>query len=227
MAAQLLDCTARALQGSRLGYVSAFIFQGQLTEARRGTRIAADAFRTDERAWIELEPIKPTFLAPADKKFPAAFSCEIYLKNVGKTVARDVSVKAQSLFASDRFGNNAEVVKNTQDKFLLSGNKEAGTGKPVLVPRNPLSRVLAPNTVSVVPFKLGCMAPQAFPSGYSRREYIVGRIDYCDEFRVKHWLKFCFYVADAKGEVWACQEGNDEDRNSESPTQENACGINE
>lgn len=204
--------------------VSAYIFQGQLIEARRTTTMTAESFRVDERAWVEIEPIKPTFLSPADAKFSAAFICNIYPKNVGKTVARDIVVKAQDIIAMEDFGSNAEVMRNTQDKMLLGQFKEMGTNKPVVVPSNPIPKVLAPNTVSPVPFRLTCQSPQTFPSGHQTISYMVGRIDYCDQFEVRHWLKFCFYVVNARGEVWACQEGNDEDRNPETLTPETTCG---
>jgi hypothetical protein len=45
--------------------------------------------------------------------------------------------------------------------------------------------------------------------------YLIGRIDYADDFGVKHWIKFCFYVGEANGELWNCHEGNDEDRSPE------------
>jgi hypothetical protein len=187
-------------------------------------RQSAESFRIDERAWIEIEPIKPLLLTPGNDKFPTLFTCNIYPKNVGKTVARDIVVKAQDLGSMEEFGRNAEDMRSTQDKMLLNGFKEMGTNKPVIVPSNPVPKVLGPNTVSPVPFRMTCEAPQVFRDGHQAMHFMVGRIDYCDQFRIKHWLKFCFYAVNARGEVWACQEGNDQDRNPETPAPETTCG---
>jgi hypothetical protein len=191
--------------------------------ANAALRQSTDSFRIDERSWIEIEPIKPTLLAQADPKFSATFTCNIYPKNVGKTVARDIVVKAWDFGGAEEMGNNAEEMRNTQDKLLLDKFKEMGTGNPVIIPTNPVPKVLAPNSVSPVPFRLTCAAPQVFPSGHQFMHYMIGRIDYCDQFQIRHWLMFCFYVVNARGEVWACKEGNDEDRNPETPLPENSC----
>ncbi len=198
-------------------FYSAWIFQGQLDETRK-------VFRIDERAWIEIEPIKPTLLVPQNAKFPATFTCNIYPKNAGKTVARDIAVKAWDFSGTEEMGNNAEAMRNIQDKLLLDRFKKMGNGNPVIIPSNPVPKVLAPNSVSPVPFRLTCQAPQVFPNGTQFIHYMIGRIDYCDQFQIKHWLKFCFYVVNARGEVWACKQGNNEDRNPEMPTPETTCG---
>ncbi len=181
-------------------------------------RQSAESFRTDERAWVEIEPIKPTFIAPADDKQSAAFTCDLYPKNAGRTVARNIVVKAWDFGASEGLGDNADAVQNTQDKLLLREKDN-----PVVAMGNPIPKTLAPNSSSPVPFRLTCQAPQVFPSGHQFMHYMIGRIDYCDEFQVRHWLKFCFYVVNAKGEVWACHEGNDEDRNTEEATTQTKC----
>jgi hypothetical protein len=77
-------------------------------------------------------------------------------------------------------------------------------------------KTLAPGMVSSVPFPLNGQEPQVFPNG-DIVSYLIGRIDYVDEFKVPHWMKFCFYVGNARGEIWNCQEGNDEDNNPEIP----------
>jgi len=202
---------------------SALVFQGQLTEARRATNLTSESFRIDERAWIEIEPIKPALLSQ-DAKFGATFTCDIYPKNAGKTVARDIVVNAHDLGAMEGFGSDAAALRSTQEKMLLGKFREMGSNNPVILPRNLVPKVLAPNSVSPVPFRLTCQEPQRFADGHQSIHYLVGRIDYCDQFLVKHWLKFCFFVVNARGEVWACQEGNDEDRNTETATSETICG---
>lgn len=170
-----------------------------------------ESFRMDERAWVELEPIKPTLLTPASNGFPASFTCDIYPKNAGKTVARDIAVKAWDFAASDGFADNAEMVRNTQDRLLLNESQN-----PTIKNGNPVPKALAPNSTSPVPFRLTCQSPKVLASGHQWMDYLIGRVDYCDQFQIKHWLKFCFYVVNARGEIWACEHGNDEDRNDEN-----------
>jgi hypothetical protein len=175
-----------------------------------------EAFRIDERAWVEIEPIKPTLLSPADAKFSATFTCNIYPKNVGKTIATDVVVKAEDSSSGEELGSNRTEMANVQDNYLLDKFTWTGTGKPVHVAQNPVPKVLAPNTVSAAPFRLTCQAPQVFSNGTQVLHYLIGRIDYCDQFQVRHWKKFCHFVVNARGEIWNCQEGNDEDHNPET-----------
>jgi len=99
-----------------------------------------NAFRIDERAWVTIEPIRPVQLTPEDAKFPAAFTCDIYPKNVGKTVATDLVVKAESSSSGEELGRNAEWMSNMQEKYLLGQFKQAGTNKPVIVASNPVPK---------------------------------------------------------------------------------------
>jgi hypothetical protein len=197
-------------------FVSALIFQGQLSESRKATVAATQNFMLDERAWVEIEPIKPVLIANSSPD-RAMFFCNIYPKNVGKTAATDIVVRALSLTSSEAFGNSDEQIRNTQDKMLLNKFTEMGTEQPVVVPDNPVSKVLGPGATAAAPFRLGCSEPATFKSGFQMREYIVGRIDYSDQFRIKHWLKFCYFVVNRRGEIWNCQAGNDEDHNPEIP----------
>ncbi len=175
-----------------------------------------DQFRIDERAWVEIDPIKPILVAPPSPPFGYVYRYEVYPKNMGRTAAFDVTVKAQSSQSDISMGTHADWMHNWQDKMLLDKFTYMGTGKPVIVPRNPVTRTLAPNTISAVPFILTGQEPTIYPTS-EMVSFLVGRIDYLDQFKVPHWLKFCFFVANARGELWNCQEGNDEDRNPETP----------
>jgi hypothetical protein len=190
---------------------SAFIFRNQLHDT-------SEAFRIDERAWVGLEPIKAIPVAARTKKIGAAFNYPIYIRNFGKTVARDVQLRAarSGPQSSITMGDNAERIKWTQEK-LLTGAVPSASDIPT---GNPVPKVLAPNTTSPVPITLYGQEPQYF-SKDEWVSYIIGRIDYTDAFGVPHWVKFCFFVADAQGNLWNCKEGNDEDNNLEMPKKPN------
>lgn len=196
----------------------------------RQSRIANDAlrrstesFRIDERAWIELEPIKPAKLYfPATKFIPRnVFLYELYAKNFGKTIARDIKMKAGVYGGTEEFGDSADQMERWQDKFLLNQFREMGTGKPVVIPPSPIPKVLAPGVSTPVPYVVNAQGPQYFNNGHAMYDYIVGRVDYTDQFNIPHWIKFCFFVRNPRGELTSCQYGNDEDRNPETPEKAN------
>src|ERR1700722_8307168 len=191
---------------------SAWLFQGQLTEARIATQLNTESFRIDERAWVEIESIKLIRTYPGDSKIGKSFRYAIYPKNVGKTVASDVQILAHrgSMSSSITMGDNASQIGMFQDRLLLEEPKS-----PSDIPRiNPISKVLAPNTIAAVPLVMDGQAPQPF-SKDEWVSYLIGRIDYTDAFQVKHSLKFCYFVVDSQGNLWNCREGNDQDRNEE------------
>jgi hypothetical protein len=202
----------------------------QWRQMLRQSRIASDtlgqsieSFRIDERAWIELEPIEPAKLfSPATKFIPrTSFVYELYPKNFGKTIARDVAMKASVSGGSEDFGDSADQIERWQDKFLLNQFTEMGTGKPVVVPPSPIPKVLAPGVSTPVPYVVHAQGPQYFDNGHAMYDYIVGRVDYTDQFSIPHWIKFCFFVRNPRGELTSCQYGNDEDRNPETPKKAN------
>jgi hypothetical protein len=131
--------------GAAVIYAGIGVFQWR--QMRRQTRISSDtlrqsteSFRIDERAWIELEPIKPaTLFSPATKFIPRnSFMYELYPKNFGKTIARDVAMKGSVSGGSEGYGDSADQMERWQDKFLLNQFTEMGRGKPVVVPPSPI-----------------------------------------------------------------------------------------
>lgn len=196
--------------------VSAWFFQEQLIEARRSTNAAIHNFRVDERAWVELESIKGMLKSPRTAKVGTGFSYPIHVRNVGKTVARDVQFKATRIAtqSSIMMGDNAQSLAWTQDKLLL-GKVPTASEIPITIST---PSVLAPNSASPAPAILYGEEPRIFPKD-EWVSYLIGRVDYADEFGVRHWLKFCFFVADPEGNLWNCKEGNDEDHNPEEADQ--------
>jgi hypothetical protein len=192
---------------------SACIFQGQLTEARRATQRSNEAFRIDERAWIEIQPITPILKSPASNGFGALFTYNIFPKNVGKTAAYDITVKAVrgAPMSGLSLGDNADDIARNQ-KMLLNNT----LGMPDVLISRRVSKTLGPTEVSNAPFDIYGQEPQIFKNG-TIYQFLIGRVDYADAFRVQHWMTFCLFIADSKGNLQYCQYGNDEDRNPEFP----------
>jgi hypothetical protein len=193
---------------------SAWVFQDQLKDARKSARWTAESFRLDERAWVEIEQIRPVLFAKAGPR--SVFKYEVYPRNVGKTVARDIVMKAQVVGSGEKLGTDEGMIKSDQEKYLLNKFTEMSTGNPVIVPASPIPQVLAPNTTAPIPYLLHGQEPQIFNNGTAYYDYLIGRIDYVDQFSVPHWMKFRFFVVNQRGELRACQYGNDEDRNPET-----------
>lgn len=168
---------------------------------------AENFFRTDERAWIEIESIRlQSTITPEGMR--TFFKYEVFTKNVGKTVARDIGLKRMNMMDANHGIINIRGIQMWQDKMLVDR-----PGIPSKVPSLPMPKSLAPNTTVTEPFILGGGAPQ-----YGFFDYLIGRIDYKDAFDVAHWMKFCFVVTNAKGDLGICEAGNDEDSNPETKT---------
>jgi hypothetical protein len=174
--------------------------------AQKSFKQSIESFRIDERAWIEIQPIA---LPSNPTARLGAFRYELYPKNIGKTAATDIKITVLrgSQESSITLGDNASNINRSQDMLVNGALSD--------IPRvNPISNVLAPNTVATVPFIMDGQAPQIFTKD-EWVSYLIGRIDYTDAFNIPHWLKFCFFVVDARGTLWNCKGGNDEDRNPE------------
>lgn len=76
------------------------MLKNQLTEMHRQTISSENFFRTDERAWVILE-VAPLETYPAFDHFPARIKYGFYAKNVGKTIARSVRIRVDSLYDAD------------------------------------------------------------------------------------------------------------------------------
>jgi len=135
-----------------------------------------------------MEPVKP-ILFVKDDTMGASFNYEIYLKNVGMTVARDIVMRACRVSSASDMGDDADQMRRTQER-LLSGDQRGVN--------NRVPKVLAPNTVSAVPLWLHAQEPQGSGAG-SFYSLLIGRVDYVDAFSIKHWMTFCYVVANARG----------------------------
>jgi hypothetical protein len=187
----------------------------QNTIASVQLRQSIESFRMDERAWVELEPIQGVPFTPKDAKFGASFRYPISPKNVGKTVATNVQLRAlrNGIAGSREMGDDAKQISWLQDQLLLGKVTNESPTMPLVTP---IPQTIAPQTESPVPVLLVGQEPQP-PPNYEYVSYIVGRIDYTDAFSVSHWKKFCYFVSNYRGELMQCQEGNDEDKNAEGP----------
>jgi hypothetical protein len=111
-------------------------------------------------------------------------------------------------------GDNAGEIKSYQDMLRRGEPKEM----PEILRSRRVPKTLGPGIVSTAPFDMYGQEPHVFKSGNALYEFLIGRIDYTDAFRIEHWMTFCFFISDASGNIQYCQEGNDEDRNLEIPS---------
>jgi hypothetical protein len=172
-------------------------------------RASMETFRRDERAWVEMEPLKPMFVAPQDDFASTWFHYDIYLKNIGKTVAGNLTIRA--IDARDAMGasEDAAAIQAWQEKLQLDPVRGAHYA---FFPTNRIPELLAPGGVTPAPIVVSGAAPRN-----NLYQYVIGRITYTDAFSVSHWRTFCFVVTNARGDLAYCKGGNDEDRNPEKP----------
>lgn len=169
--------------------------------ARESLRATEQAFKTDERAWLEIKSADPQQQTPS-AAFPKFFKYQIYIQNVGKTVARDVVAKIYNPEGGDDILDNPksiEIMQNTSDRFPTNSWTPGS---------------IAPNMATTLPLITAGNAPTLFNTGHWRYSYIIGRIDYIDAFNMRHWLRFCYFVSNDSGELRYCKSGNYEDTNS-------------
>src|SRR5580692_10397116 len=121
---------------------------------------------------------------PRTEKIGADFAYPIYIRNFGKTVARDVSLRTSrnGTQSSITMGESAEQIAWEPDKLLLGKVPTAADIQIV----GSMPRVLAPNTTTPVPAIPHGQEPQYF-TNTEWVSYIIGRVDYTDNFGASHW----------------------------------------
>jgi len=210
------------------------VYVGQLREMRNATKaseVAASAardavnnsvvqFRTDERAWLELEPLtdaKAILSERAKQEAPDArpLARNVIIKNYGRTIAKDISIRVTFSSEPETYGNDSENLKIAEEALRLGKNTNTDPSKAIYIFRPSIPKSLAPQTPLIAPFPIGGIEYQT--NKESRQPFVVGRIDYVDAFGVCHWKTFCLHIT-KEGQSY-CQAGNDEDTNPEvAPT---------
>jgi hypothetical protein len=178
-------------------------------EAVKQTADSQNRFRTDERAWVEIDRIEKTDTIPPDPPFSTIFRFNFFFKNFGKTVATQVRVRVDNIEGSPTFMSNEKEIRMYQDRLW----RDAATGKRIKMPDKPGPQTIAPGATSHPISSVG-QEPVHHGNDF-RYSYILGRVDFVDAFDTDHWMKFCFIVQNNKGELGNCQYGNYEDHNPE------------
>jgi hypothetical protein len=178
-------------------------------EAAKGGLVQSiEFFRTDERAWVVIGKIEKILTVPADPPFGSIFKFSLYPENTGKTVARNVKINIENISAMAEFAENSHAIRMTQDQLF----RQQGTNKRATLPDTPGPQDLAPGQTALVPIYTAGQEPKSFGKS-SMVTIILGRIDYMDAFKVRHYMRFCYVIANAKGELYHCKYGNDDDNN--------------
>jgi hypothetical protein len=157
---------------------------------------------------------------PSDSKSVASFDYEVNARNTGRTVARCVEIRSPriALLSSLTNAENKEVIDNEQEKFLLGKM----TGGPTAVEMKRSSpATLALGQATPIPITFAGQEPR-----YNFGSVFVGRVDYIDQFSVRHWVKFCFFVEGQNEELEYCKYGNEADKTPEIPPKtEPSCPV--
>jgi hypothetical protein len=204
--------------------VIAGIYYGQLVQMRQATSFTRDAltnsinqFRVDERAWLEFESItnKPVQMTPSLKQaFPGlkAFAQGVTIKNYGRTIARNISIRTTMINAGESFGRGSESLRFAEEALRLNANTAEDKRYWIVIFSSPIATSLAPGAHADAGFMMGGL-PSHVENGQSVSPYAVGRIDYIDSFGAPHWKTFCFRMSASDRSY--CETGNEEDSNKE------------
>jgi hypothetical protein len=184
--------------------------------AERSVNANIAASRMDERAWIEIAPMKPFDVVDGPL---TSFSYNLIPKNVGKTAARKIVVRVVPLLLGTiQQTKNPLFIHRWQTEILVGRGGRKRVGIPGFLPNSQIrdQEVLGPGEAFPIPIVLGGSSPSTDQQNSQVVSEIIGRIDYLDEFGIPHWLGFCFYTASASGDLERCQAGNNQDHNSET-----------
>lgn len=172
-------------------------------------RDAQDNFKVDERAWIQLEPIKPPSISVDKDTGVASVTYELSLKNIGKTVARHARfhvafVPASGLIGESDIVSRQEALANEDYPVAESGG--APHKQFQSKPNRWLETVIGPGATTPLPFRVST------DNRTTSTQLLLGHIDYTDEFDVPHWSRFCYILPqNFSGNLLMCAYGNQVD----------------
>src|ERR1700733_1465549 len=134
-------------------------------------------FLVDERAWLAVDP-------PTETGKGVPFKLTMPIRNTGKTPAKSVAVKFDSL----------PFLSNEEPKFIFKGDP---------LPFGPN----APNAFHVFAYNGQANEDnEGVPDGYI--QYAYGSVAYQDVFTGKHWITYCFFKQ-GTGSYAYCTNHND------------------
>ena len=208
-----LATVALSLSGLREAQRSAREAHRQADVAEQALHETTAAFKTDERAWVVIKSFTPKRLPPSPG-FEDFFSYEIRVANVGKTAARNVIIYAANLGSSTHLGGDvgaqSDYLKDT-DSSKDAGERQKGDASFIKSAQS----TIAPGSSTIAPIISAGISPRMYGGVNVVYSYILGRIEYMDNFGIHHWSKFCFFVGNSDGDLRHCQAGNEEDTNQE------------
>ncbi len=177
--------------------------------SRRELLNTINSFREDERAWVEIGNIRqaPQRMIP---KVGLIFRYELTLRNVGKTVARDVR-----LTVLVPQGSYAGITSKSAIAAYLEPKPPKGMELSRWKPEIPGAQSLAPAADAPVPAIVFAAEPHGKPAeGGPINSELLGEVTYLDAFGANHWMHFCYLVFEG-GKLFNCPYGNEEDKNPE------------
>lgn len=206
-------------------------------------RDAQHNFRVDERAWIALEPVAPPTIESIDKivgddlrllplqlRDSERFSTNVNLQNVGKTIATRVKLDVGLFCRGLSFDMGNAAITSIQDelaKGLLPPMWCPDKNGEIYSPKNPTpianidETVMAPNSrMSTRVVHVASKKAQLLD--YSHHAlFLIGNVNYCDEFEIHHWFRFCYSIIGRDQEpLRMCAYGNNADNEPEVNSQE-------
>jgi hypothetical protein len=204
-----------AVTGSTLAQIKAQLIavQEELRQLRASAESVRESTRMAERAWVEIEPLKPVPFYLGDDFYLAGFRYDFYLKNTGKTAAAGIAMKLVDTMAGPALAGDLPGIRELQNGRAAQSPPPPtqSASQPQAIPADRVPKVLAPGAVAPVPWTLNAAGRRD-----GAHHYLIGRIDYTDAFSVNHWMTFCWVAVNPGGQLAYCKAGNEEDGNPEN-----------
>jgi hypothetical protein len=172
-----------ALYGLVIAVIVGMIYYLQLRSIQDSVELGRKTMQIDQRAW--LYPSIPNYFSFTGQTIPAT----VQLSNIGKTVAANVT----GYVVATTFNKGESPIFDKYGVGYAHNVVDAGAIYPTEKPLDvPLQIVKYGARVQDQPTPI---VPDAdFVRRFNDKQAFIilfGRIDYCDVFGVKHWVKFC------------------------------------
>jgi hypothetical protein len=177
-----------------------------LGEIQKSDQANIDQFRIDNRAWVVGDVVNCQPIHDMDGRTHNNYAiCSLTLRNVGRTLAKDVVVRLYPMTTTE----SAEDPSEAEIRWVMARLKTKGKFDPdryEQLANLPLPTSLAPGASTTIPARfVGTVPP---PDGVqASREILFGRLEYRDIFEGSHWDGLC-YVFQVDGSLRFCLRGN-------------------
>jgi len=215
MLASMGQCLSSSLQwDSMQRQFNEMVAQTEAT--KKSTETVVDVFRAEKRAWLQIDSIDVREIHDLPPGSVRTFWYNFKFRNLGGTAARDIRIGSSAASAGHSLSYSKKGIDMSLEPFKSAPKLPTDTDPTLKESISPIIATLGPGSVTPIPHRMVGSLPQNNRTLYT---FLIGRVDYVDEFKTPHWLTFCFIVYGTEGGLNYCWYGNDEDKNGDTMSQ--------